>query len=101
MDNRKAPGEDGITADIYKSVYQILPKFTTAMYNGCLREGVFPQIWKMAKIIPITKPGKEDSYEVSKYRPISLLNVAGKVLEKATINRINHHAHINDFLHEN
>jgi hypothetical protein len=42
------------------------------MYNGCLR-GVFPKKWKVAKIIPITKPGKEDSYEVSKYRPISLM----------------------------
>jgi retron-type reverse transcriptase len=72
-----------------------------AMYNGCLREGVFPKSCKRAKIIPITKPGKGNSYEVSKYRPITLLNVAAKVLEKAMINRINHHIYTNDFVHKN
>ena len=71
------------------------------MYNGCLTEGVFPKNWKIAKIITIKKPGKEDSYEVSKYRPISLINVAGKILEKALINRINHHVYTNDFRHKN
>jgi len=43
-------------------------------------------------IIPITKPGKEGSDEVSKFPPpISLLGIGGKVLEKLLINRINHH----------
>jgi len=70
------------------------------MYNGCLRDGVFPKRWKRAKIIPIIKPGKEDCYDVSKYRPISLLNVGGKVLEKVMINRINHHAYTNDYIHK-
>jgi hypothetical protein len=61
------------------------------LYRGCLRRGVFPSRWKRAKLIPITKTGKENSDEVSKFRPISLLNVGGKVLEKVLINRINHH----------
>jgi hypothetical protein len=42
-------------------------------------------------MIPIVKPGKEGSVEASKYRPISLFNVGGKVLEKLLIDRINHH----------
>ena len=70
------------------------------MYNGCLRDGVFPKRWKRAKLIPIIKPGKEDNYEVSKYRPISLLNVEGKVLEKAMISRINHHVYTNDYINK-
>jgi len=101
MDNKKAPGEDGITGDIYNHTFKILPKFITAMYNGCLRDGVFPKRWKRAKLIPIIKPGKEDSYEVSKYRPISLLNVGCKVLEKVIINRINHHVYTNDYINKN
>jgi len=36
MDNKKAPGEDGIASDIYNHIFQILPKSITAMYNGCL-----------------------------------------------------------------
>jgi hypothetical protein len=42
MDKRKAPGEDGITGEMYKSTFEIFPKYITAIYNGCLRKGVFP-----------------------------------------------------------
>jgi len=41
----------------------------------------------MFKVIPITKSGKEDTRDPSKYRPISLIN-GGKILEKLLINRI-------------
>ena len=76
MGNKKAPGEDGITGEIYKSAMEILPRYITAIYNGCLRRGNFPKRWwKRGKIIPITKPGKEKSEDVSKFRPISLLNM--------------------------
>jgi len=101
MDGRKAPGEDGITGEIYKHTFNIFPKSITAMYNGCLRQGVFPKRWKNAKIIPISKPGKENSEEASKYRPISLINIGGKVLEKALINRINYHVYSTDYLNHN
>jgi hypothetical protein len=100
MGNKKAPGEDGITDDIYNHTFNILPKFITAMYNGYLRDGIFPMRWKRAKLIPIIKPGKEDSYKVSKYRPIILLNVGGKVLEKIAISRINHHVYTNDYINK-
>ena len=101
MDGRKAPGEDGITGEIYKHTFNIFPKSITALYNGCLRQGVFPKRWKNAKIIPISKPGKENSEEASKYRPISLINIGGKVLEKALINRINYHVYSTDYLNHN
>jgi hypothetical protein len=52
-------------------------------------------------IIPVIKPGKEGSGDVSKFRPISLLDIRGKVLEKMLINRINHHVFSNGFMTEN
>jgi hypothetical protein len=36
-------------------------------------------MWKTAKIIPTIKPGKEKSIGSSKYQPICLLNMGGKV----------------------
>jgi hypothetical protein len=45
------------------------------MYNACLKDGCFPKKWKYSVIIFIIKPGKEECNGVSKYRPISLLNV--------------------------
>ena len=90
MDNKKWPGIDGITGEVYKSFFEIFAEYLTAMYNGCLNKGIFPKRWKTAKMIPIVKPGKENCDDASKFRPISLPNVGGKVLEKLLINRINH-----------
>jgi hypothetical protein len=101
INNKKAPGEDGITAEIYKLTFNIFPKSIRALYNGCLKNGVFPKGWKTAKIIPIMKPDAQNSTEVTKYRPISLLNMGGMILEKAMINRINHHIHLTEFLNRN
>jgi hypothetical protein len=101
MDNKKVPGEDGITAEIYKQTIKILPKSITAMYNACLKNGVFPEIWKKAKIIPITKPDTQNSQDVIKYRTISFLNIGGKILEKTLIKRINHHIHSIEYLKTN
>jgi len=54
--------------------------------------------WKIAKVIPIIKPRKENSIDPSKYRPISLLNIGGKVLEKLLINRINYYIYKNKLI---
>jgi hypothetical protein len=59
MGNKKAPGKDRITSEIYKSTIEILPIYITAIYNSCLRRGTFPRC-KRTKIVPITKPGKEN-----------------------------------------
>ena len=50
---------------------------------------------------PHNKPGKESCKDASKYRPISLLNVGGKILEKLLINRIMHFLYSNDLLNQN
>jgi hypothetical protein len=81
MNKNKAPGEYSVTSDILHRALNLLPKSTTAMYNGCLRTACFPRIWKRAKTIPIVKPGRETSDDTSKYRPISLINTTAKVLE--------------------
>ena len=57
MNNNKAPGIDGITGNIYKQVFTAVPSFVTALYNGYLKQGVFPTEWMEARIIPIFKPG--------------------------------------------
>jgi hypothetical protein len=91
MDNKKAPVEDGITAEIFKQTFKIFSASITAMYYSCLQNGIFSEIRKKAKITPITKPDIQNSQDVTKYRSISLLNIGGKILEKALLNRINHH----------
>jgi len=71
------------------------------MYNGCLRTACFPKIWKRAKLIPIVKPGKETCEDMTKYRPISLLNTAAKVFEKVLISRIMYHVYSKNLMNTN
>ena len=101
FNSTKAPGEDGLSSEIMLRVLKLFPKFFTEVYNECLRKGCFPKQWKRSTIIPVIKPGKEDSSEVTKYRPISLLNVGGKLLEKLLIDRIYHHVFSKNLLNIN
>ena len=56
------------------------------IFNQSLTEGIFPDLMKMAEVIPLYK-GKE-SDKVINYRPISLLLTILKVLEKIVYNRL-------------
>ena len=55
--------------------------------NGMLCTGHYPTNWKIAKVIPIPKPNKNNCL-ASSYRPISLLPSLSKVAEKIIKNRI-------------
>jgi len=76
-------------------------RYMTAIYNGSLREAVFPERWNKARVIPIANPGKEGSDEVNKFRPISLVDSGGKLLETFLINRVNYHAYFRGHINEN
>jgi hypothetical protein len=76
----------------------MFPIIITTIYNQCLKWGCFPKKWKIAKVIPVTKPVKENSLDPSKYHPISLLNMGGKILEKLLVNRISHHLYKHELL---
>ena len=101
FDPSKAPGEDELNSDIFLEIFKRFPTFITEIYNESLRKGQFHKQWKRSIIIPIVKPGKEGSMDVTEYRPISLLNIDGKVLEKLLIDRINHHVFSSCLLNEN
>ena len=99
--DKKAPRPNGLTNAIVKMVFKAIPKTMTQVYNECLRTGHFPEKWKMAKLLMITKPGREGTLEPSMYRPISVLNTEGKILEKLLIQRIMHHLPTTEALNGN
>ncbi|CAK1595281.1 unnamed protein product [Parnassius mnemosyne] len=88
MSPKKAPGEDGLTSDICQAAFESNPEILQSIYNKCLTLGYFPEIWKTATIKVIPKPNKEDYSLAKSYRPIGLLPVLGKVLEKLFVNRV-------------
>jgi hypothetical protein len=99
--DKKAPRPNGITNEIVKIVFKAIPKTMTQMYNECLRTGHFPEKWKVAKVLMITKLGRKEASDPSMYRPISLLNTEGKILEKLLIKRIMHHLYKTEALNGN
>jgi retron-type reverse transcriptase len=58
----------------------------THIYNVSLRSGVFPDECLVAKVKPLYK--KEDRYDIQNYRPISIILVFAKLLERLMFNRL-------------
>lgn len=81
MQANKAPGPDGIPAEALKITTQTCPHSLLNMYNSCLKAGIFPSRWKIARLVLINK-GKGDPSSPSAYRPLCMLDAAGKLLEK-------------------
>ena len=63
------------------------------IFNNCIDTGTFPDIWKRSNIIPVHK--KDDKQIFGNYRPVSLLPIFGKKIEKLLFSSIM------DFLEEN
>lgn len=95
---RKAPGFDGITADIIQKVHEMDETFLHLIYKTRLEYQYFPKLWKQSIVKIIPKPNKSDYRNPNAYRPISLISVYGKILEKLLINRINDYLHKNSLL---
>ena len=80
IDTTKANGPDGISGTMLKATaYAIFPS-VTALFNKSIRSGIVPTKWKEANVTPIPKGSNTSS--VSNYRPISLLSVLSKLLER-------------------
>ena len=56
------------------------------IFNKSISEGIFPELLKTAKVIPIYK--KDDTNFAKNYRPISLLSVFDKIIEKLVYKRV-------------
>ena len=88
MNPNRAPGHDNLTSDICAAVFEHYPEYITSLMNEFLEKGEFPKIWKEARVRILQKPGKSDYSELSSLRPIGLLPVFGKLLEKLMIKRM-------------
>jgi hypothetical protein len=51
VNNKKAPGEDGIISGTFQRAYKQFLNLINTLYNECLRQGCFPKRWKRVKVI--------------------------------------------------
>jgi endonuclease/exonuclease/phosphatase (EEP) superfamily protein YafD len=75
-----APGPSGIGYLLLRWAFDTDPELFTHIFTHALRLGKHP--WNDALVVVIPKPGKSDYTVAKAYRPISLLECCGKLLEK-------------------
>ena len=76
----KSSGIDNISSKALKDAFSILNDQLLYIMNQSILSGIFPDAWKLATVIPLPKVNNPS--DVSDYRPISLLPLPGKLLEK-------------------
>ncbi|CAK9796609.1 Retrovirus-related Pol polyprotein from type-1 retrotransposable element R1 (Fragment) [Anthophora quadrimaculata] len=88
MKLRKAPGLDGVNAEMLRAIWAAIPECLMRVYDVCLRTSRFPDEWKRANVIALLKSPEKVRTDPASYRPISLLSVLGKTLERMMVKRV-------------
>ena len=96
--SKRSCGHDGFDNSTLKKIMPAIVQPFAYICNLSMTSGVFPQKMKLAKIIPVFKKG--DTLSITNYRPISLLTVFSKVLEKIVFTRTTKFLEDYDILHE-
>ena len=87
MAKNKTPGYDGLTTEFYLKFWRVLKLPLLEAIIESYDEGILFDSAKFGILNLIPKPGK-DSRKLTNLRPITLLNVDYKILEKAIANKI-------------
>ena len=89
MPKKNSCGFDYLSSSLLKKLSPLLIKSITLIVNQSLNTGVFPDHLKKAKVIPVFK--KDDKTLLKNYRPISLLPIISKILEKIVYSQLSHY----------
>ena len=93
MPAAKATGLDGISCKVLKLSAEIIAPHIVNICNTSIETAQFPRSWKKARVVPLYKSG--DSNDVTNYRPISVLPVLSKLLERHVYNHF--YAYLADY----
>ena len=99
LDINKSSGLDKVPAKLLKMCAIIIASPLSKLFNKSLQLGKFPSPWKKACVTPIFKK-KGSNSDPTNYRPISLLPILSKILEKLVFNKMYEHISNNFLLTE-
>ena len=99
LHHQEKASHESINVDILADVAYIIAHPLQMIFTQSLLSGIVPDSFKIAKVIPIYKKGSHT--DPGNYRPISLLPVFDKIIEKIICHRLmkfwDYHKVINNF----
>ena len=99
LEPSKSCGYDNLNVNLLKKIIFYIVSPLNHIFNLSFCSGIFPDSMKIAKVIPIFK--KDDPTEIKNYRPISLLPVLSKLLERLAYDRLHKFLVENNLLNPN
>ena len=99
LNNTTACGFDQIDTFIIKLIRPEVVPAITHILNLSITQKKFPSTWKKSKIIPLHK--KDDPLDPKNYRPVAIVPIISKILERAIFNQISSYLETNKLLHPN
>ena len=97
--NSKSTGLDTIDSEVLKLALPYILPAITHIINLSISSAQFPSQWKIAKVIPLFK--KDDPVNPKNYRPVAMLPIISKVLERIVFNQITDYMETNCLMHPN
>ena len=101
LKNSTATGVDNIDTKTVKFVADLIVAPLTHIINLSISTGSFPRVWKYAKVVPLLKSQSSDPTLPKNYRPVALLPILSKVLEKAVFAQMVTYLESNQLVHPN
>lgn len=86
LNNKKSEDSNGFSNKIIKKLSAHLASPLCIVLNNCINNSYFPDIWKLSRYIAVPKKGDRSNPE--NYRPIALIPILSKILEKILKNKI-------------
>ena len=94
----KSSSINNISSRVIKDAFLAIPEKVCFLFNLSFNTGIFPRDWKCATIVPLQKEGSKS--DVSNLRPVSLLPIPGKLMEKVAHERLLRYFENNNLLEE-